>query len=75
MDAEEVDDRDEDEEDHAVPVENESYVKLRKMMVKRHDPKMGNLLQENSKLRQEFQRKRVKKKSYIYFIFLNNYQF
>ncbi|XP_030575970.1 putative ATP-dependent RNA helicase DHX57 [Archocentrus centrarchus] len=57
VDAEETDDRDEDEEDQAVPVENASYVNLRKMMVKRHNQKMGNVLRENSKLRQEFQRK------------------
>ncbi|XP_071780554.1 putative ATP-dependent RNA helicase DHX57 [Centroberyx gerrardi] len=59
-DAEELDERDEDEEDddEAVPVESESYVNLRKRMVKRHELKMDNLLQENGKLCQEFRRKK-----------------
>lgn len=61
-DAEELDERDEDEEedDEAVPVESESYVNLRKMMVKKHELRIDNLLQENSKLCQEFRRKRVR---------------
>uniref|UniRef100_A0A667YGD4 Putative ATP-dependent RNA helicase DHX57 n=1 Tax=Myripristis murdjan TaxID=586833 RepID=A0A667YGD4_9TELE len=56
---EELDERDEDEEDddEAVPVESESYVNLRKKMVKKHELKIDNLLQENSKLCQEFRRK------------------
>uniref|UniRef100_A0A667Z0R9 Putative ATP-dependent RNA helicase DHX57 n=1 Tax=Myripristis murdjan TaxID=586833 RepID=A0A667Z0R9_9TELE len=55
----ELDERDEDEEDddEAVPVESESYVNLRKKMVKKHELKIDNLLQENSKLCQEFRRK------------------
>lgn len=55
--AEELAERDEDEEETAVPVENESYVNLRKNMVNKHNQKMGNLLQENGKLCREFQRK------------------
>ncbi|KAM3858805.1 putative ATP-dependent RNA helicase DHX57 [Diretmus argenteus] len=59
-DAEELDERDEDEEDddEAVPVETESYVNLRKKMVKRHELRMDNVLQENGKLCKEFRRKR-----------------
>ncbi|XP_028250740.1 putative ATP-dependent RNA helicase DHX57 [Parambassis ranga] len=54
---EELDERDEDKEDNAVPVENESYVNLRKKMVNKHNQKTGNLLEENSKLCQEFKKK------------------
>lgn len=57
--AEELDDRDEEEEDEAVPVESESYVNLRKKMVNRHNLKMDNILQENGKLCRDFQRKQV----------------
>ncbi|XP_040886321.1 putative ATP-dependent RNA helicase DHX57 [Toxotes jaculatrix] len=56
--AEELDEREEDEEDEAVPVESESYVNLRKKMVNKHNPKIDNILQENSKLCQEFLRKK-----------------
>lgn len=58
--AEELDDRDEEEEDEAVPVESESYVNLRKKMVNKHNLKIDNILQENSKLCRDFQRKQVK---------------
>ncbi|KAM4614689.1 putative ATP-dependent RNA helicase DHX57 [Polymixia lowei] len=59
-DAEELDERDEDEEDvnEVVPVESESYVNLRKKMVKKHELRIDNLLQENGKLCQEFRRKK-----------------
>uniref|UniRef100_A0AAX7SM79 Putative ATP-dependent RNA helicase DHX57 n=1 Tax=Astatotilapia calliptera TaxID=8154 RepID=A0AAX7SM79_ASTCA len=56
VDAEELDEKDEDERDHAVPVKNDSYVKLKRNMVKKHNT-MGNLLLENSKLCKEFSRK------------------
>ncbi|KAG8005681.1 DExH-box ATP-dependent RNA helicase DExH1 [Nibea albiflora] len=55
--AEELDERDEEDEDEVVPVESESYVNLRKKMVNKHNLKIDNLLQENNKLRREFQRK------------------
>uniref|UniRef100_A0A672HHI3 Putative ATP-dependent RNA helicase DHX57 n=1 Tax=Salarias fasciatus TaxID=181472 RepID=A0A672HHI3_SALFA len=55
--AEELAEKDEDEEETAVPVENESYVNLRKNMVNKHNQNMGNLLQENGKLCREFQKK------------------
>lgn len=60
--AEELDERDDEDEDEAVPVESESYVNLRKKMVTKHSMKMDNLLQENGKLCREFQKKQVKKK-------------
>lgn len=47
--AEELDERDDEDEDEAVPVESESYVNLRKKMVTKHSMKMDNLLQENGK--------------------------
>uniref|UniRef100_A0A672GX55 Putative ATP-dependent RNA helicase DHX57 n=1 Tax=Salarias fasciatus TaxID=181472 RepID=A0A672GX55_SALFA len=53
----ELAEKDEDEEETAVPVENESYVNLRKNMVNKHNQNMGNLLQENGKLCREFQKK------------------
>ncbi|KAK5607125.1 hypothetical protein CRENBAI_007306 [Crenichthys baileyi] len=40
-----------------VPVETESYVNLRKKMESKHSQKVENLLQDNSKLCREFQRK------------------
>lgn len=55
---EEEDERDEEDEDEAVPVETESYVNLRKKMVTKHNLKIDNLRQENSKLCREFQKKR-----------------
>lgn len=58
--AEELDDRDEEDEDEAVPVETESYVNLRKKMVTKHSLKIDNLLQENGKLCREFQKKQVR---------------
>lgn len=57
--AEALDGRDEEDEDEAVAVENESYVNLRKKMVNKHNLKMDNLLQENGKLCREFQKKQV----------------
>ncbi|XP_034019242.1 putative ATP-dependent RNA helicase DHX57 isoform X2 [Thalassophryne amazonica] len=55
---EEMDEKDEDDDDdQAVPVESESYVNLRKTMVKKHKLNMDNLLQENGKLCQEFKKK------------------
>ena len=60
--AEELDERDDEDEDEAVPVESESYVNLRKKMVTKHSMKMDNLLQENGKLCREFQKKQVKRK-------------
>lgn len=56
VDAEELDEKDEDESDHTVPVKNDSYVKLKKKMVKKQNT-MGNLLLENGKLCKEFSRK------------------
>ncbi|XP_022604934.1 putative ATP-dependent RNA helicase DHX57 [Seriola dumerili] len=56
--AEELDEREEDDEDEVVPVESESYVNLRKKMVNKHNLKIDNLLQENGKLCREFQRKK-----------------
>lgn len=69
MDAEELDEKDEDERDHAVPVKNDSYVKLKRNMVKKHNT-MGNLLLENSKLCKEFSRKQVglREKMCIFFL-------
>ena len=62
VDPEEPDERDEDNDDdqEVVPVEAESYVNLRKTMVKRHEVKTENVLQENGKLCREFKRKQVK---------------
>lgn len=57
--AEDLYEREEDEEDKAVPVVDESYVNLRKKMVNKHNQKMGNVLQENGKLCREFQKKQV----------------
>lgn len=59
--AEELDERDDEDEDEAVPVESESYVNLRKKMVTKHSMKVDNLLQENGKLCREFQKKQVKR--------------
>ncbi|KAM9328553.1 putative ATP-dependent RNA helicase DHX57 [Pholidichthys leucotaenia] len=61
-DSEELDERDEDEEDEVILVESESYVSLRKNMVSKHKQKMANLLQENGKLCQEFQRKQASRR-------------
>lgn len=60
--AEELDDRDEEDEDEAIPVESESYVNLRKKMINKHNLKLDNVGQENSKLCREFQRKQVQKR-------------
>lgn len=59
--AEEPDEKQEDDEDQAVPVENESYVNLRKKMAHKHKLKLDNHLKENGKLCREFQRKQVNK--------------
>ncbi|CAL9683143.1 unnamed protein product [Knipowitschia caucasica] len=64
---EELDEKDEGDErdledDQAVPVENESYVNLRKRMVNKHNMKMDNLLQENGKLCKDYQKKLSSKK-------------
>lgn len=61
--AEELDGRDEEDDDEAIPVENESYVNLRKKMVNKHNLKIDNLLQENGKLCREFQKKQVNEDS------------
>ncbi|XP_050981383.1 putative ATP-dependent RNA helicase DHX57 [Labeo rohita] len=49
-------DDDEDEEE-CIPVENESYVNLRKRMVKKMEIKTEQILQDNKKLCREFKRK------------------
>ncbi|XP_029317608.1 LOW QUALITY PROTEIN: putative ATP-dependent RNA helicase DHX57 [Cottoperca gobio] len=54
---EELDERDEDDEGEAVPVESESYVNLRKKMVNKHTLKIDNLQKENGKLCREFKKK------------------
>ncbi|XP_036402780.1 putative ATP-dependent RNA helicase DHX57 [Megalops cyprinoides] len=53
----EEDPEDQEEEAQVVPVENESYVNLRKKMVRKYETKTEGLLQENSKLSREFRRK------------------
>lgn len=63
--AEELEERDEEVDDNAVPVETESYVKLKKKMANKHNMKIENLLQENGKLCREFQRKQVKESTAI----------
>lgn len=63
---EELDEREEDAEEEAVPVENESYVNLRKKIVNKHNQKMDNLLQVNGKLCREFQRKQVQQTKEIH---------
>lgn len=65
VEAEELDDRDEEDEDEAVPVESESYVNLRKKMVNKHNLKIDNIVQENGKLCRDFQRKRVKENCFF----------
>lgn len=59
--AEELDEREEEDEDQAVPVENDSYVNLRKKMAHKHRLKLDNHLKESGKLSREFQRKLVSK--------------
>ncbi|XP_062238663.1 putative ATP-dependent RNA helicase DHX57 [Platichthys flesus] len=58
VEVEELDERDEDEENEAVPVVTESYINLRKKMVTKHNPRLDNVLQENSKLCREFKMKK-----------------
>lgn len=68
VELEELDEREDDEEDEdsAVPVETESYVSLRKRMVRKHEMRMDNLMQENGKLCQEFRRKQVNTFCFFY---------
>ncbi|XP_062339112.1 putative ATP-dependent RNA helicase DHX57 isoform X2 [Osmerus eperlanus] len=54
---EDSDEREEDENEEEVVPESESYVHLRKKMVRRHEQRMDNVLQENGKLCREFRRK------------------
>ncbi|KAK7896352.1 hypothetical protein WMY93_021677 [Mugilogobius chulae] len=54
----ELDERDEEDEEQTVPVENESYVNLRKKMIIKHNLKIDNLLQENSKLCNDYPKKK-----------------
>ncbi|XP_056434524.1 putative ATP-dependent RNA helicase DHX57 [Gadus chalcogrammus] len=54
---EEEGDEEEEDEGGAVNVETESYVHLRKQMVRKHEYKMDNVLQENGKLCRDFRRK------------------
>lgn len=54
---EDLDERDEEEDEQAVAVENDSYVNLRKKMVNKHSLKMDNLQQENVRLCKEFRNK------------------
>lgn len=55
----ELDEREEEDEDQAVLVENESYVNLRKKTTRKHELKLDNHLKESGKLCREFQRKQV----------------
>lgn len=64
---EKLDERDEDAEVRAVPVESESYVNLKKTMANKHNQKLDNVLQENKKLCREFLKKQVKSTFYMYF--------
>lgn len=57
-DEQEEEDDDEDEEEN-IPVENESYVNLRKRMVKKIEIKAEQMQQENKKLCREFKKKQV----------------
>ena len=57
---EEEGDEEEEDEGGAVNVETESYVHLRKQMVRKHEYKMDNVLQENGKLCRDFRRKPVR---------------
>lgn len=52
-------DEEEDEEDGegGAEVETESYVNLRKKMVRKHEYRMDNVLHENGKLCREYRRK------------------
>lgn len=58
---EDIDDEQEedDDEDENIPVENESYVNLRKRMVKKIEIKAEQIQQENKKLCREFKKKQV----------------
>lgn len=64
VNADALDEKDEDEEDDdnekVVPVETDSYVNLRKKMVKRHETRTEGQQQENAKLCREFRRKQVR---------------
>lgn len=65
---EESDDREETEEDEVVPVVNESYVNLKRKSATARRPETFNVLRENGKLCQEFQRKQVKEKHLSTFV-------
>lgn len=56
-DMEDLDDRDEEEQEQTVPVENDSYVNLKKKMLNKHSLKIDNLQQENVKLCKDFRKK------------------
>lgn len=56
---EEQDDDDYEDVEECIPVENESYVNLRKRMVKKAEIKTEQIQQENKKLCREFMRKQV----------------
>lgn len=61
-DEQEEDDDDDDDnkdEEECIPVENESYVNLRKRMVKKSEIKTEQIMQENKKLCKEFKNKQV----------------
>lgn len=58
IDDEEEEDDDEDVEE-SIPVQNESYVNLRKRMVKKTESKTEQIQQENKKLCREFKKKQV----------------
>uniref|UniRef100_A0A672N0A8 RNA helicase n=1 Tax=Sinocyclocheilus grahami TaxID=75366 RepID=A0A672N0A8_SINGR len=54
---EDGDDDDKEDEEECIPVENESYVNLRKRMVKKSEIKTEQILQESKKLCREFKKK------------------
>lgn len=56
---EDSDDEGDEDEEECIPVENESYVNLRKRMVKKSEVKTEQILQENKKLCGEFKKKQV----------------
>uniref|UniRef100_A0A671MHC6 RNA helicase n=1 Tax=Sinocyclocheilus anshuiensis TaxID=1608454 RepID=A0A671MHC6_9TELE len=58
IDDEQEDGDDDEDEEQCIPVENESYVNLRKRMVK-FEIKTEQILQENKKLCREFKRKQI----------------
>ncbi|XP_073776686.1 putative ATP-dependent RNA helicase DHX57 isoform X2 [Danio rerio] len=52
------DEEDDEDEEECIPVENESYVNLRKRMVKKTEIRTEQMQEENKKLCREFKRKR-----------------